>query len=146
MEKHLELLERAKQQIALADHLIYTTYPIVNEQKLLIKILIEIHNSLENMINSIIQYNYLYKQITNNLFNLETFSKLSRKITNQEEINTIKEIFSLIEKHKQSKMEFVRKEKFVIMTNHLKIDTINIEKIKYYNQITKNIINKIKFN
>ncbi|MBU0958094.1 MAG: hypothetical protein KKF56_04785 [Nanoarchaeota archaeon] len=144
MEKHLEFLNTAIQQSHLADHLIYTTYPLINEQKLLIKIVIELNKSLENIIKSIIYKEYLYKNIDYLPQDSRTQNEIIRKILSLEETNIIKEIRNLIEKHNKSPMEFSKNNKFVIMTNHLTIDTITIEKIKQFNQTTKNIIIKAK--
>ena len=60
MEKFLEYLEESGKRIATADHLLYVTFPLVKEKKLLLKILEEINSGLLNCLNSILQYEYLF--------------------------------------------------------------------------------------
>jgi len=147
IEKHITSLNSAKKNIILADHLTYVTFPVVKDNKLLLKILEEIANSLLNAINSILQYEYLYKRIhiyQNPKDNFETFLKLADKYSiNQEQIKTIKEILQITENHKKSPLEFSKRDKLIILTDNSNFSQINIEKIKIFVLETKDIIRKI---
>ena len=98
-EKFILSLERAKHQLKTADHLVYMTFPLVKENKLLLKALEEIYQSLINTINAILQYEYAYKRIqiyTDAKENFRTFKALAPKYNlNEEQLKKIVEILSL---------------------------------------------------
>ena len=140
MEKFLQNLQEAQKTIQVIDHMIYVTYPLIKDKKILTKILTETKSAITNCINSILQYEYLYKRI--NLYkdaktNFRIFIKKCcpyYQIT-QKEIDSIIELFELVEKHEQSTIEFLRNEKVVILSENLKTETITIEKIKFLLEI-----------
>ena len=53
-----ENLQKARKKIEFADHMVYITFPLIKENKLIIKILAEINNALKILITSILQYEY----------------------------------------------------------------------------------------
>ncbi len=128
MEKYIEKLNQAIKSIQLADHMTYVTFPLFNEQKLLLKIFEEIHKAIIYFIEAILEYEYIYKRIQlykDNKDNLSTFFEKCAKnygITN-EQIKKIKELIELHNKHKQSAMEFIRKQKVVIMSDNLRTES-----------------------
>jgi len=62
---------------------------------------------------------------------------------NNEQIKKIKEILELNKKHKQSAMEFVKKDKIVILSDSLKTQILNIQTIKQYLLIAKELLMKV---
>jgi len=149
MEKFLEYIQDAEKIIQKVDHLVYITYPLIKDKRLLLKILLEINIAVTNCVNSILQHEYIYKKITlykNAKTNFRTFNeKCSQKYKiTKEEIKLILELFDLVEKHKQSPMEFVRNEKVIILSENLKPKTITIEKIKEFLLLAKNVLTKTK--
>ena len=148
-ERYILSLEKAKKSLELADHLTYMTFPIVKENKLLLKVLDELYSSIINAINSILQYEYLYKRIQiykDARENFRTFKRIASRYNIQEEqLNRIIEILSLGEKHKNSPLEFSKKDKIIIMSDNSKIETLTLEKIKSFLTETKDIIRKIGF-
>jgi len=149
MEKFLEYIREAEKIIQTTDHMVYITFPLIKDKKLLLKILLETNIAVANCINSILQYEYIYKRIAlykNAKTNFKTFKEKCApkyKIT-KEEINLILQLFDVVEKHKQSPMEFVRNEKVIILSENLKPEIITIEKIKEFLLLAKNILNKTK--
>jgi hypothetical protein len=147
MEKFLENIQEAQKTIQVIDHMIYVTYPLIKDKKILTKLLTETKKVITNCINSILQYEYLYKRITlyhNPKTNFKIFTEQCAqryKIT-KEEIAFILKLFELIEKHKQSTMEFLKNEKVVILSENLKTETITIEKIKEFFNLSKSIMEK----
>ena len=147
MQKFIENLQEAQKTIQIIDHMIYVTFPLIQDKKILIKILTETKDAVANCINSILQYEYLYKRIKlykDAKTNFRIFIKKCcpyYQIT-QEEINSIIELFELVEKHKQSATEFVRDEKVIILSDNLKTKTITIEKVKEFFYLSKKIIEK----
>ncbi len=148
MEKFLENLQEAQKIIQIMDHMIYVTFPLIKDKKIITKILTETKKAITNCINSILQYEYLYKRITlykDAKTNFRIFIKKCcpyYKIT-QEEVDLIIELFELVEKHEQSTVEFLKNEKVVILSENLKTETITIEKVKKFFNLSKEIMRKI---
>jgi hypothetical protein len=148
MEKFQENLDQAIKNLQIADHMTYVTYPLVNEKRLLLKIFDEIYKSIICCINAILNYEYLYKRINlykKNEENMQTFINKCAKnygLTNKQ-IKEIIEILELNKQHKQSAMEFVKKDKIVILSDNLKTQTINIQKIKEYLLLAKELLMRV---
>jgi hypothetical protein len=147
MEKFIEYLDSSARNLRTADHMAYVTYPLLKEKRILFEILNNIYTSVLNIVNAILQYEYFYKRISlykESRDNLAVFKErcASRYQISQDEISKINELFSLIEKHKNSPFEFVRKDKIVIMGENLHTDFINLEKIKAYLLLSKDVLRK----
>lgn len=145
MEKFQENLKQSIRSLQIADHITYVTFPLVNEQRLILKIFDEIHKSIVNCINAILNYEYLYKRIqlyTNNGENIRTFTNKCAKTYNlsNEQVKKILEILELNKKHKQSAMEFVKKNKVVILSDNLRTQSLDIHKIKEYLLLAKELL------
>ena len=149
MEKFLENILAAEKTLQTADHLVYVTFPVVKDKRLLLKIMQETRNAITNCINSILQYEYLYKRITlykDSKSNLKIFVErcATRYKITKEEINLILELFDFIEKHRESPFEFVKDEKVVILSNNLKQKILTLEKTKEFLVLGKNILRKTR--
>ena len=147
MEKFIENLDRASKNLQTADHMLYMTYPIVKEKRLLLKILNEVNTVVLSIVNAILQYEYLYKRI--DLYkdakaNFQIFKEkcAPRYKISKEQVIKIIEIFNLAEKHKKSPFEFVKDDKIVIMTNSFRTDIVNVEKMKEYIFTSKDLLRK----
>jgi len=145
MQQYQQNLQQAVKHLKIADHMTYVTFPLVNEQRLLLKIFDEIHNSIVQCINSILNYEFLYKRIRlyqNNGENFNTFTEKCAKNygLNNAQTKKIKEIIQLNKYHKQSAMEFVKKDKVVIMSDSLGTQVIDINSIKEYLLIAKELV------
>lgn len=137
MENFQENLKQAIKSLQIADHMVYVTFPIVNEQRLLLKIFDEIYKSIINCINAVLNYEYFFKKIRiykDNNENIRTFTDKCAKNynLNNEQIKKIIEIIEINKKHKQSAMEFVKTNKVVILSDNLKTQTLDISRVKEY--------------
>ncbi|MEK6820702.1 MAG: hypothetical protein AABX71_03245 [Nanoarchaeota archaeon] len=148
-EKFILNLEKASQSLRTADHLTYMTFPLLKENRLLLKILEEIHSSLIDIMNAVLQYEYTYKRIQiykDARENFNTFRAIAKRYNiKEEQINKIIEILRLEESHKKSPFEFVRNGKIVIMSDNLKTSTITLGKMKEYLLEVKDILRKANF-
>jgi hypothetical protein len=143
-----ESLKEAVRTLKIADHMAYVTFPLVREQRLLLKIFDEIYKSIINTITAVLEYEYItnkikiYKDKDENLKNF--IDKYARNYNiNSDEINKIKEIIDIHYYHIKSSMEFVKNEKIVIMSDNLDLQILNIEKIKEYLVVAKEILRKV---
>jgi len=135
MEKYTEYLEQARKHFKTADHMSYVTLVLLKENRLLIKIVTELSEATVNLIKAFLSYEYNFKRIKlyrDPLMNLRTFQqKIAPKyIEKQDALNLIK-ILEINKKHKQSPMEFVKKEKFVILLGE-EYETITIGRVKEF--------------
>ena len=150
MEKYHESLQNAIKNMRVADHMLYVTFPVIKDKRLLLKAVDQIYDSLIYAINSILQYEYVWKRIQltkDSKTNYETFITRCSKHYNitPDEVNDINTFISIVENHKKSPMEFMRKERVVIMTDSLKTSIIDSEKLKKYLNLSKKLIEKAKF-
>jgi len=149
MEKFIESLTEAGKTIRIIDHMLYITYPLVKDKRMLIKILIEVQKALTRCINAILQYEYLYKRIklyNDPKENLRTFKEKCApkyKIT-VEEVEKILELFNIIQRHKKSTMEFMKKEVLVILSENMEQKVINLENAKEFVNISKKVLEKVQ--
>ncbi len=149
MEKFLENLQEAENIIQTIDHMVYVTFPLIKDKRLLLKILLETKTAVANCINSILQYEYLYKRIRlykDSKTNFRTFKErcAQRYQITEEEIKSIIELFEIVEKHKQSTFEFIKNEKVIILSENLEQKTLTIEKIKEFLVLAKDVLKKAK--
>jgi hypothetical protein len=144
MQKFIGYFNESVRSLQIADHMTYVTYPLVNEKKLLLKILDEIYKSVTYSINAILYFNYYKnksKVFLNNNDNLKEFlEKQSFNLLNKNQLNKIKEIVEVHNKHKLSAIEFVKNNKVVIMSDNLNIHALDIQKIKEYLLVTKELL------
>jgi len=149
MEKFLENLEKSEKTMQTAGHLVYVTYPLVQDKRLLLKILVEIKNSISDCINSVLQYEYMFSRVKVSQepkINFRIFIEkcCPRYGISEEEARKISRLFELAEKHKKSPMEFVREEKIVILSENMNYDAITLEKVKEFLAVSKSILEKAK--
>jgi len=149
MEKYLESLQKALSHLRIADHILYVTYPIIKDKKLLLKSLDSIYESLVSLINAVLQYDYLWKRVQ--LYrdpreNFETFKKKCAKRYNisESEIDQLLSFLELIESHKKSPMEFMRSERVIILSDNLKTTALDIEKVKLYLNFARGLLSKVQ--
>ena len=147
MEKHEESLELANKHFQIADHFLYMTFPLIKENKLLLKIIEEISLSILNTINAVLQFEYLYKRIqiySSSRDNLETFKQISKRYSiSSEQLQNLLKILELTRKHKESKFEFSKSDKIVIMTDGFP-ETLTEEKTKLFLSETRDFIKKAR--
>jgi len=128
--------EDPRRLLKTADHLVYVTYPIIKESKVLIKALDEIGESLRGMINLILKRENERKMVKiypSEKDNLETFIKISKSYgISPKLLNDIFQIIELSERRKKSPMEFSRKDKFVMMHETLRTESVSVEDLKRY--------------
>jgi len=149
MDKFLENLQEAGKIISTVDHMLYVTFPLIKDKKLLLKILLDTKIAISKCISSILQYEYLYKRIrlyNNPKTNFKTFEEKCAKRYNitEQEIRLIVELFDVVEEHKKSSMEFMKNKKIVILSQSLQQKIVTIEKAKEFLTLAKNILKKIK--
>ena len=150
MEKVKELIIKANKSLKTADHLTYITYKLVNDPKLTIAILENINLTLVSAMEAVLHFDRLFKRIQpypqnfDSKFQVFKESCVPRYNISTKHLILIQEIKSILEKHKESPMEFIRKDKFVIASSAYRLQTISINTIKKYLADTKGFMEEVK--
>jgi hypothetical protein len=132
-EKWKENVDKAKYHFKIADHLAYTTITLLKDNRLMIKILNETAESISFIISALLQKEYLLGKVK--LYkdpesNLKTFiDKIAPKYIDKTDIQNIVRTLEIKKKHLDAPVEFVRKEKFVILLNN-KYEVLTLEMLK----------------
>lgn len=149
MEQFQVSREIAKEKIKLADHMLYSTFPMVKDPRLLVGVMNNIFLALTNAMSSVLYYDRLFKRIPdfkddfNNKFNVFKQNVVRRRNIDTEYVNLIQDIKNLIVQHKKSPMEFSRGDKFVICTSSFRYKTISVNDMKKFINKSKLFINEI---
>ncbi len=138
-----EIIE-AKRLLSIADHMAYITYPVLKENRLLIKILEQISSALDKTMKAILENEYYQKRIQkfdDPKLNFDAFLGSATYYGLEPiHIKTIKQIAGIMEMHKKSPMEFVRKDTFIIMSDNLQTEQISLERVKIFLKISQQIL------
>jgi len=148
MEQFQEYREKAIRHLKIADHMLTTTYPLVKDPKLLLTVLDNLFKSIMCSVNSLLFYERMFKRI--NIFGestderLQIFKHLAQKHQlDPKFMKTIYELKEIMREHKNSPMEFARKDKFIIYTEKQQLKTISQESIKKYVVIARTFAEEI---
>jgi len=153
MERFQETHIKAKKSLQTADHMLSVTYPLIKDPKLLVAIAENVSRAAQGIIETMLEYERLYRRVPayvdNFAVKFEIFrNRVSAKYNfDNDFITIVKEIVDIVNAHKNSPMEFARKEKFVICnkqyaTKTISADTLKqyIAKLKLYHTISDNVL------
>jgi len=153
MEKFQESHIKAKKHLHTADHMLTITYPLIKDPKLLLAVTDNVRKAAEGIIETMLEYERLYRRVPPYVDNFaakfELFrNKVSAKYNfDNDFIIMVKEIVEIVNAHKNSPMEFTRKEKFVICNKQYATKTISAEdlkkyiaKLKLYHKVSDNVL------
>lgn len=139
----------ARDKLNTADHLIFVTYPAVNEVKMLYVIVDGISTAVKKAMIAVVRYDRLYKRVPlvpgdfRSEFAIFRDKCSVRYGLDRKYVALIAELHRVVEAKKRSPMEFVRKDKFVICTEDYKMKVLNLAKVKEYLQISKSFVNEV---
>jgi len=149
MTKFLEYLHEAQKIVSVIDHIYYVSYPLVQDKRMLIKILVEAKKAIASCINAILQYEYLftrivlYKDPNLNMRNFEIKCASLYEISDSE-IKKIRELFEIVKQHQQSPFEFKKNGKIIILSEDMHPTILTEDKIKEFLILSKNVLQKTK--
>jgi len=149
MEHFRQLVAEANKAFQTADHLAFVTYPFVNDVKILMIIAENLQKALLRGMEALLYYDALYKRISpypkefRNQFDIFRNHTARRYNIPNDQLMLIAEVNDVVNNRNKSKVEFARRDQFVIATSDYRVKTINIEKIKNYINLTKRFIGKV---
>lgn len=148
MERFLELRSQAARHAEVADHMLSVTYPTLSDPKLLVTVLENAYASMLAAVESLLQYELLFKRI--NLYGdsveerLRMFKHLSAKHElDPKYLTAIEELRQILREHQESPMEFSKDEHFVMYTDDSGVKTISAGSIKRYIPLAKEFTKEI---
>jgi len=126
-------LSKAREHFKSANNLSYVTFILIKENRLLVKILKELSAATNHLINAFLLYENSMNRVRitrNPVLNLTNFKdKIAPKYLKPEDVSSLITILELSKKHDESAIEFVRKDKFIIMIDD-NYEVLTIAKIK----------------
>jgi hypothetical protein len=143
MEKFQEAREKAKRNLQIADHMIYMTYNLIQDPKLLVVVMENIFLALTNAMSSVLYYEKFFKRLPPFPENFEAKFALfqqtcvSKYNIDKSYVSMIRDVKDFIFEHRQSPVEFVRKDRFVICTNNYQMKAVSVDQIKKYISLSK---------
>jgi hypothetical protein len=149
MEEFQVLRDKALQKIKIADHMLFMTYPLVKDPKLLLSIIENIYASLDYSIASLLHYERLFKRIPpfNDAFpsRFEVFKTkmIPKHGLSPKSLQLVIDVKTILSEHKKSPVEFSRKDKYVICTPSYTVKQIDIKLVKKYIFETKLFVENI---
>jgi len=138
MENYEISREKAQKNIKIADHMLSVTYPLIKDTKLLLAIIENIFLAMTNAMASVLYFERMYKRIPPFQDTFESKLNIFReKLVHKYNIDKglvadMQEIKTIILEHKQSQVEFKRKDRFVICSDSYKLRTLGLNDIKNY--------------
>ena len=150
MEPFQESLLKAKKKLHLADHMVFVTYKLVNDPRLLLSAIKNIFNSLQNTIDSLLIYERVFKRIPaypenfGSKFSILKDNCINRLNLDQSYLYLIKDIHTLLLEHKNSPVEFSRKDRFIICSSNYQTKSISLKEIKEYISRSKDFIKDVE--
>jgi len=148
--QHLrDLIEDANRRISTADHLVYMTYPMLRDPKLIMKIAENIEEAMRSAIEAVVYYDRLYKRIqpTGEEFTSKYYafkSSCAKRYNIQgEHILAFEDLRKLIMDHKESPTSFVKGDAIVICADHFRnVRQVSFDKVKNFLNTAKQFILK----
>jgi len=143
MEEFQKYRELAAKNIKVADHILNVTYSLVEDTKLLLGVAESILMALTNTMYSLVSYERLFRRLPpyqenfESKYNMFRLKIVPRYNINKSHILFIEKMRDIIKKHKESPIEFVRKDKFVICSEGWKVEALSIRQLREFIDKTK---------
>ena len=142
-------IDEALKKFRTADHILYVTYPLVSDNKLLISVAENLNLALLKALDALLMYECLFKRIRDVPFDFIDKLDILKRITGpkykieRSSIVVIEELYGIIEERRKSPIEFVKKEKYVICSDDYRISVLTVEKLKNYLNTSRLFITKV---
>ena len=157
MEKYQEYMQQARQHLKNADHLVSVSFPMVRDSKLLLAAAENLAESLNLYVLTILAYERLKRRIPpfhedkESAFNSFTRDVVPTYKIDIKYIKLITDFNELVRFHKDSAVEFNRKDKFVMASESYKLMELsegllkdNIARARRFMEIIETIVSSAK--
>lgn len=148
-ERYQELLDAAKKEIELADHLIYVTYPMIKETKFMLAISEHVIKAANQALHALLEFEHTYKRVEMFSTNFAVMISVYRNKIEQF-YNFDQKFYRLLSKLQEiqrmgaeSAVRFKRGERYVLAGHDYRLTTIDYESVKRYSNLTKSFVGKV---
>lgn len=139
----------ARHAQSVADHMLHTTYPVVNDPKLLIGIVESLEGIIIKSMTAVLQKERFYRKVpafSQNPDNIvTTFAKHSehRHTQTAHAMHTLNDIRTILQAKKDATMEFTKENKLVMASNSYQMKTLTPESVKTMLTKVKQVSNEL---
>ncbi len=150
MEDYQKARALALRHLKIADHMLTQTYPLLKEPKLLLAVAENLYKAVMRSIDAILLWERLYKRIppyhntSQNKINLFRARSERRYGFPDEYAELARRLHETMRQHRESPVEFSRKDKFVIADNEYKLKTLTPEELKRGVETAKELAEKMQ--
>lgn len=149
MEQIPLMLKEANRLFKNSDHLAYMTYPLVQDKRLLMRILENLNDALSKLMGVLLYYDFIYNRSRpvpeKFMERIDLFRRgcARRYGIGDEQLKMITELHEIVEHRKKSSMEFMRGSDYIIASDDYKIRKIDIEQLKKWINGSKAFVTKV---
>ncbi len=136
-------LKKAREHLSRAEHMFYVGFALLKEYRMIIQIFEELHKATNFFIIGLLQKEraemriQLYKD---KRLNFKVFrEKVALRYMNPEDLKVIIEILRIWKQHLNSNMEFVRKDRFVILFED-RYEILGAEEVGRFLDVLKRVL------
>lgn len=143
------LIEKAKREVMIADHMAYVTSRLINDKKIIVSVVDHLNKALLNSINAFMLYEKLYKRLRNvpqdNALLIRLFfSKYSKGLNLDINLESMShKIMRAIESYNARGMMLTRTKRFVIVSPSYELIDFNIAEVKDWLRKARTFIDKV---
>jgi hypothetical protein len=136
MEPFQQKFQTAKKKIYVADHMLSTTYSLLKDTKILLAILENVHYAYENALSALLEHERLFKRIpsyNDTVMSRKNIFKMKIQKTYDFDLmhaNIMDKLASILQKHKDSPVEFSKDNKYIIASDSYDLTKISPEDLK----------------
>ncbi len=149
MEAYQRLRSEAKKKIELADHMLFVTFPLVKDSKLLLAVMENVFLAHTHTMGYLLYYERMMKRVGPFFDTFESKYRLfSEKSVpsygiDEDYLKLVRDVKEILTAHKRSPMEFSRKDQFVICSDDYELRVLKSDEIKEILSKTKGFFNKV---
>ena len=131
MEAYQEARDAAIKHLQIADHMLTQTYNLVKDPKILMAVADNLFRTVASAIDAVLLWERLFKRIPpyhesfQNKLSIFEGRSVRRYNFPKEYSDLARDLAGIIEKHKQSPVEFSRKDKFMICSDDYDVKSLD---------------------
>ena len=150
MDRYSEHLQKASRYIIISDHMLTTTYKVVQDPKVLVAALENIFLAITNSLAAILHFEREKRKIPPfhnnfeskwNMFQLRIV-EIHKEFT-PEDVQFIEKIHKLVVFHKQSPVEFSKQQEYVMCSQDYDIEKLHVTNVAEFIQKTRKFYKKV---
>ncbi len=141
-------LNSLKKSLSIADHLLFTTYPVVKDPKILLSVLAQVNDVYVQILDLILPLTVVGKERSKPSTFAVKFDRCKHYLKKndklcEEDFSSMQIIHDLVTLHRESAVEFIKKDKLVICSDNYSIKKITKTLLEKHVRQAKKIVKKL---